>query len=150
VTEPPADGALTVSVNFWFAATSMLLRPTVPLSPAMVVELARQLEYLVTDCLADCARHVPAFFAALLATLDAAEERAARACVAGRRRDLGCVGEAAREVAQTSRPPDVPPAVWRGLLEFVPWKLALLVGAAHMRAFAVDLCHPSRFERLQF
>ena len=89
-----------MSVNFWFAATNRLLTPTSPLVPSMRVELARQvaaplhpgpgtlhprtqLEYFISDCLQDAARHVPAFFAALQSALHAAQGTAAQGTAGG-------------------------------------------------------------------
>ena len=71
---PPSstEQPLTVSVNFWFAATARLLAPTAPLVPSMQCELARQLEYLISDCLRDKAHHVPAFLAGLHGALEVA------------------------------------------------------------------------------
>ena len=47
-----------------------------------------------------------------------------------------------------ARPSDVAAGEWQGLFEFVVWKLALLVGGAHVLPFVRDLCHPSRFASL--
>ena len=53
ITEPlPATDEMTVSLNFWFTATRLLLSPALPLRPPLRVELARQLEYLISDALA--------------------------------------------------------------------------------------------------
>ena len=72
ITEPlPAGDELTVSLNFWFTATRLLLSPALPLRPPLRVELARQLEYLVSDALADQAQHVAAFCRGLTAQLKA-------------------------------------------------------------------------------
>ena len=126
---------LTVSVNFWFAATARLLSPTRPLVPSMHCELARQLEYLISDCLHDRAHHVPRFFASLLAALEAGRSTSAI-------RDV-------HSALLRQRPDDVAAAEWTGLFQFVVWKLAMLVGPRAMVSFVHDLCHPSRFEQLR-
>lgn len=36
---------MTVSLNFWFSTANQLFAPSLPLSPLLRVELARQLEY---------------------------------------------------------------------------------------------------------
>ena len=80
----PTDDELTVSVNFWFAATNRLLTPTRPLVPCMQCECARQLEYLISDSLHDQAKLVPTFLCGLLAAIEA-EERGGSAyrCAGG-------------------------------------------------------------------
>ena len=147
VTEPVPDGQVTVSVNFWFASTARLLSPTLPLVPSMRVELARQLEYLVSDSMDDKARHVPKFLAGLLTGLACAES-----CAPDQAGEQG--GDEARLAAahaalDRTRPHDVDPGTWHGLFEFVAWKLAALVGATQAAPFARDLCSPARFEQLR-
>ena len=44
---------LTVSLNLWFTPMHRMLQPSLPLSPMLRVELARQLEFLVSDALDD-------------------------------------------------------------------------------------------------
>lgn len=149
VTEPfgakPRDAHkhLTVSVNFWFAATAQLLRPRLPLVPSMVCECARQLEYLISDCLHDRARHVPSFFEALLRALEAARHE-----TGGAERDAAR-GTAVATALHAMRPSDIPSGEWQGLFEYVVWKLALLIGAEQMLPFVRDLCSPARFAQLQ-
>ena len=134
----PTDQPLTVSVNFWFAATARLLAPTVPLVPSMQCELARQLEYLVSDCLADKAWHVPAFLSGLLDAINATA------------RVGGSGGDGAYSNALlATRPPDVDELSWLGCFEFVVYKLALWVGPQSMGRFLSDLCHASRFSQLR-
>ena len=149
VTEPPAEGELTISVNFWFTATNMLLTPTVPLSPSMVVELSRQLEYLVTDCLRDCAHHVPTFFTAIRMVLEEVSDRA-KSSSQSKQRTSTPLTITALAAATASCPRDTSQVVWSGLIEFVLWKLALFVGTRNVRAFIDDLCHTSRFQQLRF
>ena len=121
----PHDG-LTVSANFWFAAVYRLLTPTRPLVPSMQCELARQLEYLVSDCLSDRARLVPAFFSALRAAVEAvhaaADARSAafdqrlaevEACARGVAADAACYG--GDGVAAVQRVREVIAAVRGGL-----------------------------------
>ena len=96
------------------------------LVPSMQCELARQLEYLISDALDDKARHVPAFFAGMLKALE---------------------GGIPHHLEH--RPADVPSSDWVGLLEFVLWKLSLYLGPRAMARFARELCHPSRFAQLE-
>lgn len=132
---------LTVSVNFWFMATNRILHPTRPLVPSMQCELARQLEYLISDCLQDKAHYVPHFFRALHRALEAARG-------AGGLRD-GEPAADSRHAVLAERPADVPPADWLGLFGFVVWKLSLHLGPACLDAFVRELCHPSRFAALR-
>ena len=145
---PPSAGtaagkaSVNVSVNFWFAATNRLLSPSLPLTPPMRVELSRQLEYFVADCLEDRARHVPRFFEGLLAALCAAHLRIPAAA------DGNPLAQATAAMHST-RPADVRREVWEGMLRFVVWKLALLVGPSKMLPFARELCNPERFAALE-
>ncbi|EOD24962.1 hypothetical protein EMIHUDRAFT_443728 [Emiliania huxleyi CCMP1516] len=143
VTEPH-DG-LTVSANFWFAAVYRLLTPTRPLVPSMQCELARQLEYLVSDCLSDRARLVPAFFSALRAAVEAVHAAAdARSAAA----DAARADAAASEALHARRPAGVVPQEWQGLFEYVVRQLGSLVGHGSVLRFCLDLLDGGRFARL--
>lgn len=142
--EPP----LNVSVNFWFDVTPRLLSPTRPLVPSMRCELARQLEYLVSDCLLDRAKHVPTLFAGLLAALEAAAV-ASSTSDANKAEAAKVALPAARNALHAARPVDVMEAEWDGLFEFVTSKFAELAGGGSLLTFARELCHPSRFAHLR-
>lgn len=131
-----ADSGLCVSVNFWFSAARMLLQPDFPLWPAMRLELARQLEYLISDSLADRAQHVPAFFRAI-------DRQIRQQCGA---REHGSV---AWPALHAERPADVAPREWEGLFEFVVWKACLLLGPRGVGPFLVEFCDPGRFAALR-
>ena len=145
LTEPATQrGELCVSVNFWFAASNRILQPSLPLVPSMQCELARQLEYLVSDCLNDRARHVPVFLRGMLAALEVAHSG-----VRGTEAAPAAVDAAVSTVLHACRPPDVRPDQWQGVFEFVMWKLSLLIGAEHALDFTRDLLDPARFAQLE-
>ena len=155
LTEPATQrGELCVSVNFWFAASNRILQPSLPLVPSMQCELARQLEYLVSDCLSDRARHVPAFLKGMVAALEVAHSRvqdakAADAQAVGAQAAPAAVDAAVSTALHACRPSDVRPDEWQGVFEFVLWKLSLLIGAEHLLAFTRDLLDPARFAMLR-
>ena len=133
----PTDDELTVSVNFWFAATNRLLTPTRPLVPCMQCECARQLEYLISDSLHDQAKLVPTFLSGLLAAIEA-----------------GGRGSSYTDALEALRPASVTRSEWCGLFEYVVVQLAWLLGpepvsGAEMAAFVSDLCDASRFAQLR-
>ena len=160
ITEPTtSDTELTISVNFWFEATARSACPTLPLVPSNLVELARQMEYLLSDCLADRPIHVPAFLesmgdalAAVASTSalraktvlgTAIEDEANAEAEAKAEAKADAETEAAVEVAlHAVRPASVPFGEWQGIFEFVVWKLSLLIGGSHVLAFARDLLWP--------
>ena len=149
--EEGGEQPLTVSVNFWFAATGHLLRPTRPLVPSMQCELARQLEYFVSDCIRDKARHVPAFFTGMLAALEVASNGGGGGAAGGGGGGGGGASALDGPLAamDAARPADVGVDEWRGAFEYAAWKLALHLGAERLLPFMRDLCHPSRFKRLR-
>ena len=131
------DDELTVSVNFWFAATNRLLTPTRPLVPCMQCECARQLEYLISDSLHDQAKLVPTFLSGLLSAIEA-----------------GGRGGSYTDALEALRPASVSKSEWCGLFEYVVVQLAWLLGpepvsGAEMAAFVRDLCDASRFAQLR-
>lgn len=132
---------LVVSVNFWFAAVTRLLTPTRPLVPSMQCELARQLEYLISDSLADRAHLVPTFLRALTAGMEAVRAHASEG--------VQSVAAAASEALQAHRPSEVQADDWSGLFEFVLIKLSLLIGHRHVLSFCHDLLDPGRFAHLK-
>ena len=143
ITEPTtSETELTISVNFWFEATSRSTCPTLPLVPSNLVELARQMEYLLSDCLAhdgpparDGSIHVPAFLRSMgdaLAAVTAASTSVPQ-------RPEGEVEEEVEAALHATRPANVPFDEWQGIFEFVVWKFSLLIGAEHVLAFARDL-----------
>jgi hypoxia-inducible factor 1-alpha inhibitor (HIF hydroxylase) len=151
-----SGGELTVSVNFWFAASNRILQPSLPLVPSMQIELSRQLEYLVSDCLRDQPRLVPDFLSATLGALEeiaTAASSASSASYGGQQGDeepWGAPGWPALHARRPSGGRGVASAVeWQGLFSHVCRKLALLIGPANMLPFLRDLCHPSRFTRLR-
>lgn len=107
----------------------------------MHCELARQLEYLVSDWLSDCAWHVPAFLRAMHAALAAAMSTSGRHAAA-------VVESAVATALHAHRPNDVGRAVWDELWEFVACRLDGLIGAERMLDFTHDLLHTGRFEQL--
>ncbi|KAL1519642.1 hypothetical protein AB1Y20_023153 [Prymnesium parvum] len=142
----PSDSGLNVSVNFWFDVTNRLLHPTRPLIPSMRCELARQLEYLASDCLDDQARYVPTFFRGLLATLETMQKFGSGIAAPCTTSDTTI--EAALTTLDSHCPPTIVSTQWRGLFGFVMKKLSLYLEPANVLAFVHDLCHPSRFEML--
>jgi hypoxia-inducible factor 1-alpha inhibitor (HIF hydroxylase) len=145
ITEPTiSEDELTISVNFWFEATARSTCPTLPLVPSNLVELARQMEYLLADCLADDlppaydgSIHVPAFLESMCDALGAV--------TAASRRILHLEEDVEAEVKaalHAVRPANVPFDAWQGSFEFVVWKLSLLIGTEHVLAFARDLLWP--------
>jgi hypoxia-inducible factor 1-alpha inhibitor (HIF hydroxylase) len=133
-THGDTGGGLCVSVNFWFSAARMLLHPDFPLWPAMRLELARQLEYLISDSLSDRAQHVPSFFRAV-------DRQLRQPCGA----PAGTHGGCAWPALQAERPADVAPGDWGGLFEFVVWKACLLLGPRGVGPFFQEFCDPGRF-----
>ena len=137
------DAVLTTSLNFWFSPIHRMLQPSLPLSPSLRVEFARQLEFLVCDALNDEPRHVQRFCAALNAQLAAiadgeCDDRFVRAD------DTTSVWAE----LQALRPDGVELEAWAGLFEYVSAKAAHLLGAGHVRPFAADLLNPEWFEGL--
>ena len=120
---PLAPGELCVSVNFWFMPAALSLSatppdapdapdarlprlprwPPLPLSPPLRLELARQLEYLVSDWLDDRARHVPAFFGALLDQLTQLPQLAAIVAATDAAADADAAVDAAAVNAAVAR-----------------------------------------------
>lgn len=158
ITEP-TESELTVSLNFWFTPMRQMLQPSLPLSPWLRVEFARQLEFLICDTLADQPRLVAAFCAALAAQLEAVADgscdaravamegsTATQQCALGR---SSTTSMALWQELEVSRPADVDDvAAWRGLFEYVTSKMAHVLGAHQVRAFVRDLLHTERFVRL--
>ena len=146
ITEPTiSETELTISVNFWFEATSRSTCPTLPLVPSNLVELARQMEYLLSDCLADdrppaCngSIHVPAFLQSMSDALGAVTV-ASTSVLQQLEEEVDAEVKAALHAV---RPANVPFDEWQGTFEFVVWKLSLLIGAEHVLAFARDLLCP--------
>lgn len=138
-TGPLRPGELAVSVNFWYSAMDMIMSPALPLRPPLRVELARQLEYLISDSLGDAGRMVPAFLAAMRAQVEAAV--AAPSPPAH--------GQPWWPELHARRPAKVRAADWAGLMEYVLWRLLLLLESQHVRPFLSDLCDAARFERLE-
>jgi hypoxia-inducible factor 1-alpha inhibitor (HIF hydroxylase) len=136
-TGPLRPGELAVSVNFWYSAMDMILSPCVPLRPPLRVELARQLEHLISDSFGDAGRMVPAFLAALRAQVEAT--------VAAPRANAN---QPWWPELDARRPSGVRAADWAGLMEYVLWRLLMLLEPQHVRPFLADLCDPARFERL--
>lgn len=129
------DRDLCVSVNFWFSASRMLLQPEFPLGPAMRLELARQLEYLISDSLDDAPYHVPAFFGSVHRQLT----QLLSSSLDERRKQHGWPALIA------GLPAGVPPRAWLGLFEFVLWKARLLLGTTGVVPFFIEFCDPNRF-----
>jgi len=57
-------------------------------------------------------------------------------------------GSAAWPKMEASRPRGVAPEKWRGLFEYVVWRLLLLLEPGHAGCFLADLCDPRRFDGL--
>ena len=119
--------------------------------PSNLVELARQMEYLISDCLADRPIHVPAFLQSMGDALAAVASTSALRAEAVLRTAVEDEVEAAVEVEieaaveaalHAARPASVPLNEWQGIFEFVVWKLSLLIGGEHVLAFARDLLRP--------
>ncbi len=143
--DAPAGG-LTASVNFWFSVHDRLMGapPPLPLDPLMRVELARQLEMLIADCLDDRAELVPAFLGALVAQL---ESCSARGALGGPRR-----APTASPWAELhrGRPKGVRAEAWERLFEYAVGVLCLWMpsprDALH---FLGQYCAPTRFSGLR-
>ena len=106
----------------------------------VISQVCRQLEYLISDCLDDKAHHVPRFFHALRAQLDAIIR--GESCAGG--------GHVQWSRLNTLRPADIDGLTWSGLFEFVVWKLSLLLEARQVAPFVEDMCDPARFDHLEF
>ncbi|KAL1530629.1 hypothetical protein AB1Y20_001529 [Prymnesium parvum] len=144
VTEPAPPGVMTVSVNFWFSIMPALRRPLLPLPFNLQVELCRQLEFFVADCL-DGPTLVPIFFLALKRQVECALSGGCDALSA----EVAEGGDFVWSVLLSCRPKVVDTACWVGLFEYVVWKLLLWLGAQNSPEFIRELCNPDRFERLQ-
>ena len=134
---------LTCSLNFWFSPINKLLQPSMPLSPMLRVELARQLEYFVCDSLQDQPALVPRFLAALtdLVTCDVA-------------RSPDVCGATPPDVAWASLRASAPAgpgmaAAWEGLAEYVLAKLLHLLGVQDVAPFVCGMLDPGRFRQLR-
>ena len=136
---PGASGsdeeALTCSLNFWFSPVNKLFRPTLPLSPMLRVELARQLEFLVCDTLHDQPELVPRFFAAFSELVGSSASLAPDA-----------VWAAMKASAPSG---DGLGTAWVGLAEYVLAKLLHLLGAHGVEPFVRDMLDPGRFRHLK-
>ena len=107
--------------------------------PSMQCELARQLEYLISDSLVDLPTSCPP------------SEGADSGNGGGRARQRGraeCGGRGG-EALQAHRPSEVQADDWSGLFEFVLIKLSLLIGHRHVLSFCHDLLDPGRFAHLK-
>ena len=129
---------LTVSLNLWFTPMHRMLQPSLPLSPMLRVELARQLEFLISDALDDRPSLVVTFCAALARFVDGT---AGESCE-------GSPAEGLYAGLRAGAPEGVDPAAWVGLLEYAAVKLAHLLGARQVRPFVHDLLSPVRFAEL--
>jgi len=141
ITEPGAE--LTVSLNFWFNPMAQLLQPTLPLSPLLRCELARQLEFAISDAFGDRPTLVPAFCAALCSQLDAIS--------------AGSMKVTSSSLAMPSfwqplvahKPAEVEVGEWEGLFEYFAVKAIHLIGAQQVAPFVRDRLDPERFARLK-
>jgi hypoxia-inducible factor 1-alpha inhibitor (HIF hydroxylase) len=145
ITEPGPEDEMVVSLNFWFTPVHRLLQPALPLSPMMRCELARQLEFVISDTFNDRPTLVPHFYKALRAQLDAIAE--------GR-----CDGRALAPASPSSslwvealacKPEVVDEMAWLGLFEYAVGKMLHLLGPQQVRAFVHDALDPMRFSRLE-
>jgi hypothetical protein len=139
VTGPLRPGELAVSVNFWYSAMDMITSSALPLRPPLRVELARQLEYLISDSFGDAGRMVPAFLAAVRAQVEATVTSPSPPA-----HGHSCWAE-----MEARRPARVRAADWSGLMEYVLWRMLLLLEPQHVRPFLADLCDAARFQRLE-
>eukprot|EP00967_Tisochrysis_lutea_P090929 scaffold130278_cov35-Tisochrysis_lutea.AAC.1 len=137
-TGPLQPGELAVSINFWYSAIDSILRPSFPLRPPLRMELSRQLEYLVSDSFGDAGRTVPAFFTGLRAQVRESLSR----------RSLPKPGEFWWPEFERHRPIGIRTTDWVGLMEYVLWRLLLLLEPGHVYHFLEDLCDVGRFEQL--
>ena len=140
--EAPSDAdelAISVSV-LWDAAPRLAAGGfALPLLPAFRVELSRTLEVLVADCLGS-PQHVAPFLRALRQQL----VEAAAGAEAGAAAELVELAEGEGEAP----PAGVEPTAWVGLLEWVPWKLSLLLGPHQVAAFVAEASSAERWAGL--
>ena len=153
--------ALTVSANLWFSTHPKLSTPrTLPLSTALQLELSRQLEMVIADALDDAPALVPAFLGALRRQLRACLEACPKAVAEAAQPSSGRAPPWAPPRApprappwaalQKARPPQVTPADWAGLFEFVLAKLCLwLPSRADWLAWLDCYCDEGRFDKLE-
>jgi hypoxia-inducible factor 1-alpha inhibitor (HIF hydroxylase) len=140
------DQRLTVSLNFWFTPINRMLRPALPLSPMLRVELARQAEFLISDTFDDRPALVPVFLGALAVLVDGVASVACGAAGEDLRAQDALLWERLRT---ETRPVGVEAATWVGLLEYMAVTLAHLLGGHQVRAFVHDLLSSVRFARLE-
>ena len=147
ITEPSlSETELTISVNFWLEATTRSTSPTLPLVPSNLVELARQMEYLLADCLAEPI-YVPAFLQSMCDALEAVASMSMLQAEPMHSKAVEVEVEAhieaeVKSALHAGRPANVHFDEWQGFFEFVVWKLSLLIGGEHVLAFARDLLWP--------
>ncbi|KAL1520571.1 hypothetical protein AB1Y20_022147 [Prymnesium parvum] len=124
LTEDIPPNELCVSVNFWFDV-DLEKKLSIPLRPAMRLELSRELEKLVG--LVCGTRHTAAFLEALIQ-----QQREVQSGIC--------------RVLPNEHPPlGVDSCDWGRLLDFVLWKAALLLGPHQVLPFLENLCSPDRF-----
>lgn len=130
--EETCGDELGISVAMvWDAAGRFSTLATLPVPPPLRIELARQLEIVISDALGDAPEHVLPMMRALRLQL----------------------GEPPPPPVTWSHveaqcPSYVPVGEWVGLFEWIVWKLSLLLGAHQLAAFVRDLCSEMRFDVL--
>ena len=127
---------------------AQLLQPSLPLSPMLRCELARQFEFAVSDTLSDRPSLIPLFFTAITAQLDAIAAGICDERAAGGVAISGRTPSPWQELLAFT-PAGVDPAVWAGLFEFFSLKVIHILGPQQLLPFVQDALDPARFARLE-
>lgn len=146
-----ASKPLTVSINFWFDIDPSTRRISLPLPPAMQLELARQLEKLILAVLS-AAFHTPTFLHAVAQQLkaiistDALAPQPLLPSSASTTAPSAVMSPGARlwPVLFAFKPHDVDAGRWQALFEFIVWKGSLILTPARLLPMLNDLCEPRR------